>query len=134
MSEMIINEFEPNYAIAPGEILDEELEYRGMSQAELAQRTGLAKKTINEIIKAKAPITPDSALKFERVFRQPADYWLNLEKMYRAFMARRSEMERLLEDVAWLKKLPVKKMIDFGWIKSYKPDASQLSEVLNFLA
>ncbi len=82
MSKMIENQFEPDYTIPLGDILEEELENRSMSQAELAERTGLAKKTINEIIKARAPITPESALKFERVFRLPADYWLNLEKLY----------------------------------------------------
>lgn len=132
MNEIIVNEFKPNYAVAPGDILDEELDYRGMSQAELAQRTGLAKKTINEIIKAKAPITPDSALKLERVLRQPADYWLNLEKMYQAFLARRAEMKRLAEDVTWLKNLPIRKMITLGWIKPCKPEAAQLDEVLSF--
>jgi plasmid maintenance system antidote protein VapI len=38
------------------------LEERGMSQAELALRTGTLKTTINEIINGKATITPEIAL------------------------------------------------------------------------
>jgi HTH-type transcriptional regulator / antitoxin HigA len=43
-----------------------------MSQAELARRTGLSAKHINLILKGTAPITPDTALKLERVLNIPA--------------------------------------------------------------
>lgn len=132
MSKLNQNQFEPDYAIPPGEFLEEELESRGMSQADLAERTGLAKKTINEIIKAKAPITPDSALKFERVFRLPAHYWLNLEVLYQESLARIAERERFAENIDWLKKMPVRKMINFGWIQEYKDKPAQLNEILSF--
>jgi len=65
-----------------------------MSQVELSEQTGLTKKTIDEIIKAKASITPESALEFERVFRQPAEYWMNLENLYRETLAHDQECSR----------------------------------------
>lgn len=40
-----------HYAVPPGETLLETLDAMGMSQAELAERTGMPIKTINEIIK-----------------------------------------------------------------------------------
>jgi len=133
MIKKIENQFEPDYAIPPGEILEEELKHRNMSQVELAERTGLAKKTINEIIRAKAPITPQSALKFERVFRLPADYWLNLEKLYQETRARIDEHKRMEKDLKWLRKFPVSKMIEYGWIRKCKTGLEQLNEVLVFL-
>lgn len=42
--------FNPDYAIPPGETLIETLEYIGMPQAELAERTGLPIKTINDYL------------------------------------------------------------------------------------
>ena len=63
MTSTQINRFVPDYLVKPGEVLEEYLEDLGMTQIELADRTGLAKKTINEIIKAKSPITPETALK-----------------------------------------------------------------------
>lgn len=48
-------------------MLEEYLDAHSMKQAELADRTGLTPKTINEIIKGKAPITPETALKLQRV-------------------------------------------------------------------
>ena len=50
----------PDIAIPPGDTLLEILEDIGMTQAELAKRMGRPKKTINEIIKGKSAITPDS--------------------------------------------------------------------------
>ena len=41
------------YVIAPGETILELLEVNGMSQLDLADKTGINKKTINEIIKGK---------------------------------------------------------------------------------
>lgn len=74
--------FKPNYALPPGETLKETIESIGMTQAELAQRTGRPKKTINEIIKGKAAITPDTAIQLERVLGVPASFWNNLERNY----------------------------------------------------
>ena len=59
-----------------------------MSQTELAERTGRPKKTINEIVKGKAAITPETALQFERVLGIPAGFWIAREQNYRESLAR----------------------------------------------
>lgn len=89
--------YQPDIAIPPGETLREAIEALGMSQAELAQRTGRATKNINEIIMGKAAITPDGALQYERVFGVPASFWNILESNYRNTLARLSEQERLAQ-------------------------------------
>ena len=48
--------------VVPGQHLAAVLATKGMSQAELAVRIGRPQKTINEIVKGKAAITPDTAL------------------------------------------------------------------------
>ena len=80
--------FQPDYAVPPGETLKETLETIGMSQAELAERTGRPKKTINEIIMGKAAITSETALQLERVLGVPASFWNNLERNYQERLAR----------------------------------------------
>jgi len=79
---LTVNEYIPDYLIKPGEILKEYLEYTGLSQASLAEQTGLSKKTINEIVKAKAAITTEIALLLERTLGRPAYFWSNLERQY----------------------------------------------------
>lgn len=74
--------FEPNYAVPPGETLKETLESIGISHAELSQKMGCPKRTINEIIKGKVAITSDTAIQLEKVLGVPASFWNNLESNY----------------------------------------------------
>lgn len=60
-----------------------------MTQLDLSDKTGINKKTINEIIKRKAPITTSTALKLEYVFNIPVSFWNNLESSYRERLERR---------------------------------------------
>ncbi|NET04077.1 MAG: HigA family addiction module antidote protein [Symploca sp. SIO2B6] len=132
MSNNIQNQFVPDYVSFPGETLEEALEERGMTQAELAERMGRPKKTISEIINGKAALTPDTALQLELVLGIPASFWNNLERNYQEALARLTQKERLVKQVVWLKQIPVKEMIKLRWIESYKDKVEQLREVLNF--
>lgn len=124
--------YKPDYIIPPGEILEDYLEAHGMSQSELADRLGVHKKTVNEIVKAKAPITTEMSLKLEKVFQRPAHFWGNLEAQYREGQARANEAKRLEEGLGWLRRVPVKNMIRFGWVKKCATKTEQLTEVLSF--
>ncbi len=125
-------EYTPDYAVAPGETLLETIEAFGMSQAELAIRTGRPVKTINEIIKGKASITPETALQLERVLGVPARFWSNLERSYREALARQEEQHRLKGQEEWLKEIPVRAMIKMQWIRSHTRKVQQIQEVLGF--
>ena len=83
--------FVPDYVSPAGETLEDVLEERRMSQAELAARTGLSRKAINEIVKGKAPISPDTALQLDRLFGIPARFWNARERAYRERLARREQ-------------------------------------------
>lgn len=132
MNKQPVNRYVPDYLVTPGEVLDDYLESYGMTQSELADRTGLAKKTINEIIKAKSPITPETALKFERVLGRPAHFWNNLERQYQEDRTRLAEKARLQSSLEWLKKIPVSRMVKLGWIEKKSQKVEQLEEVLRF--
>ncbi len=81
--------------IPPGEILEEELEARGMSQKELAARMRRPPQVINEIIKAKKSITPATAIGLEKALGIDAHFWSNLESNYRLALARNRDKETL---------------------------------------
>src|SRR5258708_4315315 len=126
------NEYEPDFVTPPGEILLEKLEELGMTQADLAGRIGRTKKTVNEIIKGKAPILSETALQLERVLAIPARFWTNAEGQYREFLAREEERERLRDYLDWLKKIPVKKMAQAGWLPQRTDPVTTLQDALNF--
>lgn len=75
--------------VAPGEILMEYLADRGLSQAEFARRCGQPAKLISQILSGKAPIDPETALRFEKVLNLSARFWLSLESNYRSRLERR---------------------------------------------
>lgn len=97
----------------PGDTLEELLDDRGMTQAQLAERTDLTPKTINLIIKGKAPITPETAIALERVFGVPAAFWNTREAQYRDTLARRAEAEAV--DKGWQALFPVASMVKAGF-------------------
>jgi HTH-type transcriptional regulator / antitoxin HigA len=132
MPNTIHNQYSPDLVSAPGETLKETLDALGLTQAELAERMGRPKKTINEIIKGKAALTPDTALQLERVLGVPAAFWNNRDYHYREFLAMRQERERLRPKVAWLETLPIREMVKLGWIGAHADKVRQLQAVLDF--
>ncbi|MGH8907962.1 MAG: HigA family addiction module antitoxin [Egibacteraceae bacterium] len=100
-------DYTPDYAVRPGETLRETLEALDMSQRELAERTGLSTKTINQIVGGTAPLTQDTALKLEQVTGVPARMWNSLETNYRERLARLRQQERLADQQGWVDELPL---------------------------
>lgn len=132
MRNRIHNQYSPDTVSPPGETLKETLEALGMSQAELADRMGRPKKTINEIIKGKAALTADTALQLERVLGVPAGFWNKRDNHYREFLAQRQENARLGPKVGWLDTLPLRDMIKLGWVAAHPDRVLQLRAVLDF--
>jgi antitoxin HigA-1 len=65
----------------PGEMLLEEfLKPLGMSQSAFAIRLGVSFPRLNEIIRGKRSVTPDTALRLARVLGTSADFWLGLQQ------------------------------------------------------
>ncbi|NCC31000.1 MAG: addiction module antidote protein, HigA family [Chloroflexia bacterium] len=124
--------YQPDYVSPPGETLEELLDERGMSQAELAERTGRPKKTINEIVQGKTAITPETALQFERVLGTPASFWLTREQQYREFLACQHDDEQLGQQIAWLNEVPWREMVKRDWIEACDEPINQLRAVLRF--
>jgi HTH-type transcriptional regulator/antitoxin HigA len=117
MLEPVTNQYEPDRVSAPGETLLESIQALGLSQAELAERLGRPKKTVNEIIRGKAAITPETALQLEAVLGVPADFWINREARYRESMARREEMQHLERWRGWARLFPFRAMCRLGWVR-----------------
>jgi HTH-type transcriptional regulator/antitoxin HigA len=101
---------EPSAVSHPGETVLEYLEFYEWSQRDLARRTGLTPKTISEICSGKAPVTPPTALAFEKAFRRPAHFWLNLQRNYDEAGARRREHANSLKWIEWAQNFPLKEM------------------------
>jgi HTH-type transcriptional regulator / antitoxin HigA len=120
-----------DWAVAPGEILQEALEERDLSQSELARRMDRPVKTVNEIVNGKAAITPDTAIQLELTLGIPASFWNNLESRYRAYLAQERAASSLEAQADWLTKFPLK---DLARHKLIEPKSSKGETVAALLA
>ena len=77
------NRYQPDYAVPPGQVIEEWLTAEGTPQAEFARRCGRSAKLISEIIAGKALVEPRTALHFEKVLGMDAGIWLGIEADYR---------------------------------------------------
>ncbi len=119
--------------IPPGEVLEEELEARGMTQKELAARLGRPAQTINEIIRTKKAITPETAIGLGKALGIDAQFWTNLEADYRLTLAQRQEQDMLAANAQWLDDYPIKDMLKRGWIEAGRDRLSRMNAVMSFL-
>ncbi|MCY4421110.1 MAG: HigA family addiction module antitoxin [Gammaproteobacteria bacterium] len=75
---MNITERQP---VSVGEMLTEEfLVPMRLTQAQLAEAMGVSRKTVNELCTNRRAITVDTALMLATVFKNTADFWLNLQR------------------------------------------------------
>jgi len=124
--------YEPDYAVAPGRSLRSTLAERGLTQADLAERTGLSLKHINQIAQGIAPITPETSLLFERVTDVPARRWNALEAKYRERLARDENRDRLAGETGWLQELPLKELINRGYVEARADKPKQVEQACRF--
>ncbi|APD91022.1 addiction module HigA family antidote [Alteromonas sp. I10] len=126
------SEFNPDYSYHPGIFLEEELEVKGMTQAELAKRSGITAKTINSIIKGSASISSETAVILECVLGKSASYWLGLDSQYQIHKAKVENDELLSKEISFLDELDLKCLIKERWIEQFTDRLEQLKELYRF--
>jgi addiction module HigA family antidote len=90
--------------VHPGEILKEEIEYRGVSQGKLAAQMGMPYKVLNHILNERRPLTTQTAMLFEAALGIPADmligiqtdYNIRVTKQDKNFAARLAEIRKMV--------------------------------------
>lgn len=94
---MIANNLDPSQPIHPGEMIKDEIEYRGISQKELAAEIGIPASVLNAVLNGKRAVTTEYALLLEAALGIEADLWLRLQSDYNKQIAKSdpSFMERI---------------------------------------
>lgn len=124
--------YSPDYSVSPGDTLRETLEALGMTQVQLARRTELSQKHINQVVQGLASISPETALALERVTGVPSRFWNTLEANYQSRLARRREREGTQGEISWLSTIPVKELIRRQVITGSDDKITLLDQVLGF--
>ena len=94
---MIANNLKPFQPTHPGEVLKEELEFRGISQRGLARDLGISYSVLNEVLNGKRSLSPALAMMMEAALGVDAAPLLAMQNEYDMLMAERNElfMEKL---------------------------------------
>ncbi|MBS1140482.1 MAG: higA [Proteobacteria bacterium] len=93
-------------AIHPGEILREEfLVPLGMSANALAMALHVPAPRINDIVRERRAVTPDTALRLARYFDTTAQFWLNLQSAFDLKQAASENAEQIAEEVRPLQRV-----------------------------
>ena len=88
---MIANNLTPSEPIHPGELLKDEIEYRGISQKKLAESTGISYTVLNEVLNCKRSITTEYALLFEAALGIEASMWIRIQADYNMQTAKQNK-------------------------------------------
>jgi addiction module HigA family antidote len=94
---MIANNITPFEPTHPGELLKEEIEYRGISQRKLAAQMGVAYSVLNEILNCKRPVTTEYALLFEAALDLEPEMLINMQADY--------NMQTIRKNKSWNERL-----------------------------
>ena len=95
--QMIANNLKPCQPTHPGEVLKDELEYRGIPLRELAKEMGISYSAFDEVLNAKRALNPELAMMMEAALGVEAAPLLAMQNEYDMLMAERNDtfMERL---------------------------------------
>lgn len=94
--------FRPDWISAPGGTIDDLLEERGWTQAELAERLDFTPKHVNDLVSGRAPISPQAATRLSLVLGSTADFWLVREAQYQAAVEHSNAVEAAAAHEEWL--------------------------------
>lgn len=86
--------------IHPGEVLREEfLLPLGLSAHALSQALRIPAPRVNDIVRERRSVTPDTALRLARHFGTTAQFWINLQASYDLKIAMREAGARIKKEV-----------------------------------
>lgn len=125
-------EYAPQSVPPPGETLKETLAVLGISQADLARRTGLSNKHVNQIIQGLAILSPETAVLLERATGLRAEVWNTLEAKWRTQQQRALENQVLEEQLSWLDNFSLSELVAREVLTDESRSAVNLQTVLVF--
>lgn len=87
---MIANNLTPFIPTHPGEVIKDEIEYRGISQRKLAETTGIAYSVLNEVLNGKRAMTTDYALLIGKALDIDAEFLIRMQAKYEMDLAKKN--------------------------------------------
>ena len=84
--------------VHPGEVISDVLEDIGITQTSFAEALGVSRRTVNEIVQGRRPITVDMAIRIGKALGNGPRLWLNLQQkvdIWDAMQTHREDYDRV---------------------------------------
>ena len=91
MKALEANKMEPFQPTHPGEVIKDEIEYRGISQRALATQIGVSYTQLNEVLNGKRALNTEMALLISAALDIDAEPLLAMQMRYDVITARRNQ-------------------------------------------
>jgi len=127
-------DFSPAWAVPPGRTISDLLASKKVSPEDAARSMELSEEEFDDLLLGKSSLTAKVANRLEVVLGASAAFWLRREEQYR------EQLSELDEDVdpdssaykEWLRNLPIRQMVDMGWIDAVADKKAKLKRCLEF--
>lgn len=128
----IPNELHTDWAVHPGVILKRHMQEHGIRQAELAERTGLTAKHVNQIVKEAIGLTPDVAVLLETALGTPHRFWSQVGADWDMHTSERKAAVSLQEAATWAEGFDLSILLQSGVVYSTDSTAERARKLLQF--
>jgi HTH-type transcriptional regulator / antitoxin HigA len=125
-------EFTPDWSVHPGALLRKYLERNEIRQSELAERTGLTAKHINQVVSESIGISGDVAILLERVLGIDAQFWIKADADYQAYVSSLKAKEQVSEYADWAKGFDLPTLMRYGIASDRDSASTRAEKILKF--
>lgn len=122
------------WAVPPGQTIRDLMAENRLSVRELAQSIDLSPDGLEYLLEGGAPLTKPVAERLATVFGATASFWLRREAQYRAKLRVNGVVPDHTDEhyLQWMKGLPIKDMVSFGWLEDSASPAEKLRKCLEY--
>jgi HTH-type transcriptional regulator / antitoxin HigA len=120
-------------AFHPGVFIEDELEARNWSQADLAEILARPPRLISELISGTRNVSPETAKGLGEAFGTGAELWMRLQNGYDLHRAEENASEEVARRAKLFSKVPIRDMGKRGWLEVSENISVMEHQVCRFL-
>ena len=76
------NKYKSRFNVAPCDYICRELSFYGWKKKVLGEKLGISQAEVEAVMQKQQPISKKMAASLEKVFGEPAMFWLSIDEMY----------------------------------------------------
>ncbi|NQV15378.1 ImmA/IrrE family metallo-endopeptidase [bacterium] len=121
------NGFQPNWASAPGDTINDILSKKNVNLNDFASQLGQSISSTQALLEGRVAMTMTTARQLEDILGPSVEFWMSRDDKFRKNAYRISGA-----DQQWLSRLPLRDMIKWEWIPQNLLPSEEFSSCLSF--